>query len=364
MGEFNSQKPILWFFLACFIGSILLLGWLLFPFLSILIMGAVISGIFYPLYRLIQRHPKIQASTASLLTCILIFFLLFIPTVFFVGSLTQQAFGLYQMAKGAAISEQVNTLLQETRILERTNEVLANFDFEVTGDEIKENISEVAKFVGLFLYEQARAIASNTLAFLVNFFLMLMVTYFLLLDGHRLVSYIIDLSPLPTDQEWKLIDKFNDMAGAMLIGNGLGGIIQGVLGGVAFWFFGLPSAFLWGVIMGLLAFLPIIGIGVVFLPTALYLFVTGRIAASVFFVVFYFILSMGIEYVFKPKLVGQRVKMHPLLVFFAIIGGLKLFGILGIIYGPLVVTGFLTLAEIYRTNYQQMVEADGDQMPS
>lgn len=364
MGEFNPQKPILWFFLACFIGSIFLLGWLLFPFLSILIMGAVVSGIFYPLYRLIQRHPKIQASTASLLTCFLIFFLLFIPIVFFVGSLTQQAFGLYQMAKGAAISEQINTLLQETRILERANEVLAPFDYKVSGDEIKEGASGVAKFVGFYLYEQARAIASNTLAFVVNFFLMLMVIYFLLLDGHRLVSYLIDLSPLPTDQEWKLIDKFNDMAGAMLIGNGLGGLIQGALGGLAFWFFGLPSAFLWGVIMGLLAFLPIIGIGVVLLPTALYLFLKGRVVVSIIFVVFYFILSMGTEYVFKPKLVGQRVKMHPLLVFFAIIGGLKLFGILGIIYGPLVVTGFLTLAEIYRSNYQQMVEIDGGRSPS
>lgn len=362
MGEFNSKKPILWFFLVCFVGSIFLLGWLLFPFLSILIMGMVVSGIFYPLYRIIQRHPKIQASTASLLTCILIFFLLFIPIVFFVGSLTQQAFGLYQMAKSAAISEQVNTLLQETRVLERANEVLSAFDLEVTGDELKEGISEVAKFVGFFLYEQARSIASNTFAFVVNFFLMLMVIYFLLIDGHRLVTYIIELSPLPTDQEWKLIEKFNDMAGAMLVGNGLGGLIQGGLGGLAFYFFGLPSAFLWGVIMGLLAFLPIIGIGVVFLPTALYLFIKGRIAAGIFFVIFYFILSMGTEYVFKPKLVGSRVKMHPLLVFFAIIGGLKLFGILGIIYGPLVVTGFMTLADIYRANYQQMVEADKDQL--
>jgi predicted PurR-regulated permease PerM len=66
---------------------------------------------------------------------------------------------------------------------------------------------------------------------------------------------------------------------------------------------------------------------------------------------------MGVEYLFKPRLVGQRVQMHPLLVFFAIIGGLKVFGILGIIYGPLVVTAFLTLAQIYRANYQQMVES-------
>jgi predicted PurR-regulated permease PerM len=226
----------------------------------------------------------------------------------------------------------------------------------MTGEELKNAVSEVAKFVGLYLYNQARAIASNTLAFVVDFFLMLMVTYFLLLDGDKLVAYIVDLSPLPSEQEWMLIDKFNGMAGAILIGNGLGGLIQGVLGGLVFWLFGLPSAFLWGVIMGLLAFLPIIGIGVVFLPTAVYLFLKGRVAVGIFFVVFYLILSMGTEYLFKPKLVGQRVKMHPLLVFFAIIGGLKLFGILGIIYGPLVVTGFLTLAEIYRSNYQQMVE--------
>jgi predicted PurR-regulated permease PerM len=356
MGDLISRNLILWFFLACFLVSIVLLGWLLIPFMSILILGAVISGIFYPLYRIIDRHPSIRSSLASLLTCILIFFLLFVPIVFFVGSLTQQAFGLYEMAKGAVINDQITRLLQDTHILERANTVLAKFNYELTGDQLKNAVSEVARFVGLFLYNQARAIASNTLAFVINFFLMLMVIYFLLIDGQKLVGYIVDLSPLPSDQEWMLIDKFNEMAGAILVGNGLGGLIQGCLGGTMFYFFGLPSAFLWGVIMGLLAFLPIIGIGVVFIPTAVYLALKGRMAAGVFFFVFYIILSLGTEYLFKPKLVGQRVQMHPLLVFFAIIGGLKLFGILGIIYGPLVVTGFLTLAEIYRTNYQQMVE--------
>jgi predicted PurR-regulated permease PerM len=317
----------------------------------------VISGICYPVYRILQRRNKIGPSIASLLTCLLIFCLLFVPIVFFVGSLTQQAYGLYQMAKDAAISEQINNLLRDTHVLDRANAVLANFDYELTGDELKNAVTDVAKFVGLYLYKQAQAIASNTLAFVINFILMLMVIYFLLIDGHRLVAYIVDLSPLPTDQEWMLIDKFNGMAGAILIGNGLGGVIQGVLGGVLFWIFGLPSAFLWGVIMGLLAFLPIIGIGVVLIPTAFLLFIKGRVAAGIFFIIFYFIVSMGVEYLFKPKLVGQRVQMHPLLVFFAIIGGLKLFGILGIIYGPLVVTAFLTLAQIYRANYQQMVES-------
>jgi predicted PurR-regulated permease PerM len=356
MGEIISRNPILLFFLACFIGSMVLLGWLFQPFMAILILGAVVAGIFFPLHRLINRHPKIRTTFASLLTCIVIFFVLFVPIVFFVGSLTQQAYGLYQKAQEATINQQIDSLLEQTHILERANHYLAKLEIEITGEELKKGVSEAAKFVGLFLFEQARAIASNTLAFLINFFMMLMVIYFLLLDGDKLVAYIIDLSPLPTDQEQKLIGKFRDIAGAILIGNGLGGFIQGVLGGIVFWIFGLPSAFLWGVIMGLLAFLPIIGIGVVFIPTSIYLVLKGRLAAGVFFMIFYLVLSMGIEYIFKPKLVGQRVKMHPLLVFFAIIGGLKLFGILGIIYGPLVVTAFLTLAEIYRSSYQQMVE--------
>ncbi|MGD8949052.1 MAG: AI-2E family transporter, partial [Desulfobacterales bacterium] len=153
----------------------------------------------------------------------------------------------------------------------------------------------------------------------------------------------------------KLIQKFKDMAGAILIGNGLGGLIQGTLGGIVFALFDLKSPFMWGVIMALLAFLPILGIGAVFIPASLYLFLKGRIAAGIFFIVFYILLSGGIEYFFKPKLVGTRVQMHTLLVFLSIIGGLKLFGILGIIYGPLVVTAFLTLTDIYESSYRRLV---------
>ena len=356
MGEPGSRNPILWFFLGCFIGTFFLLGWLLEPFFAILILGAVASAVFLPVFRLLYHPPKIGASVASLVTCLLIFIVFFVPIVFFVGSLTQQAFGLYAMAKDAVLSDQVNTLLRDTRVLDRANAVLSHFNYALTGDEIKNAVTEIGKFVGLYLYEQARIIAANTLAFVVNFFLMLLVTYFLLKDGDRLVTYIIDLSPLPTDQEKTLIEKFKEMAWAILVVNGISGLIQGGVGGLTFWIFGFQSAFLWGVIMGLLAFLPLVGVGVVFLPTAVYLFVKGRIAVSIFFLVLYIVMSGVVEYIIKPKLVGRRVRMHPLLVFFAIIGGLKLFGILGIIYGPLIITGFLTMAEIYRTNYQRFVE--------
>ncbi len=359
MTEKNTNYTILLFFIACFLISIFLLGWLLWPFLSIIIIAAVVTGIFSPLYRLIIRGGYIRPAIGSFLTCCVIFCILFIPIAFFVSVLSKEAYDLYLAAKSAIITPQISALMAGSKVLELTNNLLANFNFQITVEELNTYISDIAKFVGFFLYNQARAIASNMLAFFINFFLMLLVIYYLLVDGERLVRFIVDLSPLPNNQDQILLKKFKEMAGALLIGNGVGGLIQGLAGGGVFSLFGLPSPFLWGVIMGLLAFLPIIGIGIVFIPAAIYLFLKGRVAASIFFIIFYVVLSGGVEYLFKPKLVGQRVKMHTLLVFLSIIGGLKLFGILGIIYGPLVITAFLTLTEIYRSNYQTMVNPLG-----
>ena len=96
-----------------------------------------------------------------------------------------------------------------------------------------------------------------------------------------------------------------------------------------------------------------------FLPATVVLFLTGRVGAGVFFVIFYIVITLLIEYFFKPRIVGKRVQMHTMLVFLSIIGGLNLFGILGIIYGPLVVTAFLTLADIYQHNYQASIAPEG-----
>jgi len=354
MEDRTSQNIILWFFLVLFLVSAFMLGRLFWPFISALVLAAVVTSIFKPVYNFLNR--KISPLFASLLTCAFIFFILFIPIIFFVGILSKEAYGLYLMGKDAVISDQIKTVLESSRILEKINLVLSNLNLEITGEQLNKGVSELGKVVGLFLYQQASSIASNALKFFVYFFFMLLVIYYLLIDGDKLVAFIIDLSPLPKEQDEKLIQKFKDMAGAILIGNGLCGLIQGVAGGIIFSLFGLRSPFMWGVIMVLLAFLPIIGIGIVFIPAAIYLILKGRVAAGVFFVVFYIILSGGIEYLLKPKLVGQRVKMHTLLVFFSIIGGLKMFGILGIIYGPLVATAFLTLTDIYYTSYQQLVD--------
>ena len=353
----SNQSPrymILWFFLAVFTVSCILMGWLLWPFLSVIILAIVVTGVFAPVYHFI--HRKLNSTISSLLTCGLIFIVLFLPLSFFVGILANEAWDLYLAARNALQNKPFMELLEKSDIFDTVNLFLAKFKIQITGDQLNKAIAEIGRVMGLFLYEQARSITTNVLKFIVNFFFMLLIIFYLLIDSPRLVAFIVQLSPLPEDQDQKLIKKFKDIAAAILLGNGLGGIIQGTLGGLVFFLFGLKSPFLWGVIMALLAFLPILGIGIVFVPAAIMLFLQGRLAAGIFFLVFYLILSGGIEYFFKPRLVGQRVRMHTLIVFLSIIGGLKLFGILGIIYGPLVATAFLTLAEIYQASYQQMIE--------
>jgi predicted PurR-regulated permease PerM len=354
MDNRSSPNMILWFFLGLFLVSCFLLGKLFWPFLSVIVVAAVVTGVFQPVFLYLSR--KMNPSLASLATCAIIFILLFLPIVFFVGILSTEAYDLYLMGKGAVLSNNVQEFLKESTILDRMNLVLAKYGLEFSGEQLQSGVSQIGKTVGFFLYNQASSIASNVLNFLIYFFFMLLITYYLLVDGKRLISFIFDLSPLPREQDDKLLQRFKDIASAILIGNGLGGLIQGLLGGIVFSVFGFTSPFLWGVIMALLAFLPIVGIGVVFIPAGIYLFIVGRLGAGIFFVVFYVILSGCIEYIFKPKLVGKRVKMHTLLVVLSIMGGLRLFGILGIIYGPLVVTAFLTLTDIYRASYQRLVD--------
>lgn len=351
--EQPSTQMIFRYFLIIFLITIFFMGKLLWPFLSILVLAFVLTGTFYPVYSFFAT--KMRPWLASMITCAIIFLVVFIPLVFLIGALSKEAYGLYLLGISPTVSQDFKQLLQNSRIIESIELFLANYDIKLGAEHINTALTELGKTVGLFFYQQVSAIASNVLKALVNFAFMLLVIFFLLLDGKKLITFLIELSPLPEDQDRKLMGKFHEMASVVLIVNGLSGLIQGCLGGVVFAIFGLSSPFLWGSIMAILAFFPIIGIGIVFIPTSIYLFLKGRIAAGVFFIVFYLVLSFIIEYVVKPKLVGNKVKMHTLLVFLSVLGGLKVFGIIGIIYGPLVITAFLTLTDIYRSSYETYI---------
>lgn len=333
-----------------------MLGNLLAPFAATIVLGGVITGVFQPMFNMFAKNMSRRA--AAVLTCIIIFFVVFIPVVFFVGVLSREALGLYNMARDAVISNQLILALENTRALDRLNDLLARAGIQktVSWQELFAPVSELGKMLGLSLFQQARFITSNLLNLVFYFCLMLMVIFYMFVDGKRLIKYLYDLSPLQDEHERKLFSQFHEMAGAVLIVNGVGGLIQGFAGGVLFWLLGMNAPVLWGLVMGFMAFLPIVGIGIVLVPIAVFYMIENSMITGFGILGFYGILSWGIEYIYKPKLVGDRVAMHPLLVFFAIIGGLNVYGLMGIIYGPLIATLFLTLTDIYFSSFQSMVE--------
>ncbi|MEN8199655.1 MAG: AI-2E family transporter [Thermodesulfobacteriota bacterium] len=348
----NSMR--IWYFLLIFLISIIFLGRILWPFWSILVLSFLLTNIFRPVFRMLNK--KMSEGLASILTCMLIILIVFIPILFFVGALSNEALGLYHWGRSTQVGMKVQLFIQNSPLVAQLQDYLKGFGFRFEPAQITSAFSYVAKMAGLFLYNQATSWGANILQFLLSFFMMILIIFFLLIDQERLIRFVIAVSPLPDDEDRLLVRKFEEIANAILKGNGICGLIQGVLGGVLFSILGIGSPILWGGIMAILAFLPIFGVGLVMIPTAGILMLSDRIGAGVFLFIFYMILSFSIEYLVKPKMVGDQVQMHTLLVFLAIIGGLSVYGVMGIIYGPLIVTAFLTLTEIYFAKYDRHVQ--------
>ncbi len=354
MGKNVSQDATIWVFISLFIISFFMLGWLIKPFLSTIVIGLLVTSIFNPLYNLLNK--KLKPSISSFITCAVIFITIFIPIIFIVSAISTEAYSMYIWAKNAILSEEIRAFLENNSILDKINLFLSKFHIQISIEDLKNGITYLGKTTGLFLYKQASQIASNLFAFFINFFFMLLIVFFLLIDNKKLIEFIYELSPLPKKQNEKILQRFKEMSSAVLIGNGISGLIQGIAGGILFALAGFDSYILWGIIMSILAFMPIIGIGVVLIPASVYLFLIHKITQGTLVITFYIIFSLGIEYIVKPRIVGGKAQMNTLLIFLAIIGGLKLFGILGIIYGPLTATGFLTFVSIYKEEYQNIIE--------
>ncbi|MGL1930478.1 MAG: AI-2E family transporter [Desulfotalea sp.] len=342
------------YFLIVFSIGIFFLGRILWPFWAILVLSFLLTNIFRPIYLFLEK--KMSPHMASSITCLMIFALVFLPLLFFTGALTGEALGLYNWVRDANVWLKLQHFIQDSPRVAQIQGALGDFGINLKPSQMIESLSYVAKSGGLFIYNQASSWAANILQFVALFFIMILVIFFLLIDMPKLKNFIIRLSPLPDDEDKLLIEKFDKIANAILKGNGICGIIQGVAGGVVFSILGLNSPLLWGCIMAILAFLPIFGIGLVMLPAALILVIGGHVGSAIFLGIFYILLSFGMEYLVKPKLVGSQVKMHTLLVVLAIMGGLSVYGILGIIYGPLIVTAFLTLSDIYLKKYDQYIQ--------
>lgn len=337
-------------FMLCSLALLLALFW---AYISAIVLALLTASVFYPLYSRVKHLFKGHEIASSLFMTLFILLVFIIPMGWFAGTLSNEALDFYNTTRDSVSLNKIQEALNsDSPIAQKIRKIADMTGLELSPETIKHLSASVGKEVGLFLYNQGRSMASNLFSFLVHFFLMMMTIYCLFKDGIRLKDYLSQLLPVPGEQLDKVINTFQDMGRALFIGNGLAGIVQGILGGFGFFIFGLNSSFLWGTVIAFMAFLPIIGASIVFLPAAAILILQGETSLGLGFLAYNIFYSSIIEYLIKPKLIGKGMQMNSLLIFIGIIGGIKLFGILGLIYGPLIITIFMTLAEIYRVEYK------------
>lgn len=344
-------------FRSVLLAFVILLFWLFWAYLSAIILAFLIASASYPLYWRLKTLLKDRDSTAALIMSIFVMIVLVIPVGGFIGTLSNEAFDFYNRTKSSVSSVSLVKIQEaiegDSIWAQRARKFGELANIQIDSKSLQDLASSIGKNVGLFLSKQLSSIASNLLSFLVHFFLMILIIYYIFKDGMRLKDYLTGLLPFPPEQQELVAHKFREMGRAVIIGNGLSGVIQGIIGGFGFYIFGLGSPFLWGTVTGFMAFLPIIGASIVFIPAAIIILFHGKTGLAVGYLVYNLIYSSIIEYIIKPRLIGKSMSMNPILVFLGILGGLKLFGILGIIYGPLIMTIFFTLAEIYRLEYRE-----------
>lgn len=342
------------FFGALFVALSLAFGWLLLPFLSDFILAFLLSTLALPYYRrLLLRLGEHRNWLASTLVCLVLVVLIALPCAFLIGSLSSEAAHLYQYARAWISAEELKALFfGEHRLAVFARNAAQRLGVEYTPESLIEMLRSVSGTVAEFIYKNVNALVANVALGIYHFIVIIVLVFYLLLDGPALKRFILRLSPLPDAEEEQILSKLSDVGKATLFGNGVGSVAQGIIGGVSMAIVGLPSPVLWGTVMSILAFLPMVGISAVAIPAALYLMLTGRFWAGAIFLIISLTQAFVIENIVKTRMMGNQMQMHNLLILLSILGGLQLFGVLGILYGPLLSALFLVFVELYQNRYK------------
>ena len=215
--------------------------------------------------------------------------------------------------------------------------------------------AEMVGSISTFLINRLSTVTLGTVNFLFMLFVMLYAMYFFLIDGDKLLHKILYYLPLEDHDERRILDKFTSVARATLKGTAVIGLLQGILAGLAFAVVGIPSAVFWGAIMTVLSIIPSIGSAIVWVPAALILAATGSLAKGIGLAVFCAVVVGSMDNLLRPILVGKDTQMHELMIFLGTLGGIFMFGVIGVIIGPIIAALFVTVWDIYGVSFKDVL---------
>lgn len=326
-------------FLLLFLAAALVAAYFIIkPFLGPLILAAVLAFIFQPVYLKWLKIIRDKKSSAALLTVIVAVILVLLPIVFLGSQIVKEASQLYN---SLAIENKKDLIAVVEKVVDKLrplNLVPENFSLD---------IDKYLREGALLLVKSVGGIFSSFAKMILNFFIFFMAFYYLLKDGYKVKDYFVALSPLEDKDDKLIVRRLRSAVSSVVKGNLLVGIIQGILTGIGFALFDVPNPVLWGSVAAIAALIPSIGTALVLVPAIMFLFITGNNFNAVGLLIWGVVAVGLIDNFLGPKLMGSGMKLNPLIVFLSVMGGVAFFGPLGILLGPLSVSIFLALIEIY-----------------
>ncbi len=313
---------------------------LLFPFIHIIGWAIILTVIAQPLNKRISSHIK-NPSIASLISCLIVVSIIVIPGIFLTVRVINEGIILIQ-------SLQISISEDGTPFISFIYEWLEKY-LNISRFQIESIILEKAEQIYSFLAKQSLAILKNLASGIFHLFIILITFFFLLRDFKQLISFVKAFIPL----DEKLSNKLLDRAGNTIFTTVFVGVIvaltQGSLGGLAFWILGLPSPLLWGMVMVILCLIPFLGAPVVWLPAAIYLILNGIYWKAIILILWGMFVIGLVDNLIRSFIIGSQAKLHPLLVFFSVFGGVLFMGPLGLFMGPVILVITIFLADILKT---------------
>jgi predicted PurR-regulated permease PerM len=316
--------------------------WILWPFYGSVLWGTILAIVFAPLFRRLTKSMGQRRTLAALTTVIIVLMMVILPVTLITGLLLQEALSLYEKFQSGELNitgyfQQVFGALPAwvTDLLERLG--LTNLR------ALQERLSAGLLQGSQFLATRAINIGQNTFDFIVNLCIVLYLLFFLFRDGDYLVKRITDAIPLEAEQERDLFHKFTTVIRATVKGNVVVAVVQGVLGGLIFWFLGVHAPMLWAVLMTFLSLLPAVGSALVWFPVAVYFLITGAIWKGVVLIAFGVLVIGLVDNLLRPILVGKDTKMPDYVVLISTLGGIAIFGLNGFVIGPVIAAMFIAV---------------------
>lgn len=327
-----------------------ILSYLVFrPFFVAIFIAAIFAVLFNPFYKKMLKISKNNTTISSGLACLLVFFVIVLPFSFIISLITSEIISFSQIA----LDPESNIYPQITPILEEISQIpfIDNFIQDPKQLLSDERITNAASQIGQFSLKYASSFSQSIASTLGMIVVMFFSLFYFFIDGKQIIQKTMSISPLANKYEEIIIKKFTSISRATIKGTLALGLIQGLMGGFAFLVTGVPSVTLWTILMIFLSIIPLVGAPVILFPASIIMLLTGNIWQAIFLVIATIIVS-GADNILRPKLVGKDIQMHPLLIFFATIGGISAFGIFGFIIGPVVIALFLTFIDIYELEFK------------